>query len=222
MIHFFDKNQLVLALRDESLLDLTHNSGYMPQTNTHYVWGGFGGSKVLSKGISVMVFQGLVFGITDISSYVSDHCRVCCSSFREAACVTSRPNKSPQILFMCLFSSSISIFRLLYILPSPSLLSLFICPLPLIMSGLGLLSAAHNALALLPLVTASQKGDKSEFAETPSFCGDKVASLEALESGFHGRHVELMSCVLQLNQNPSLFTRQGFLQKKKKCCTNGL
>lgn len=81
---------------------------------------------------------------------------------------------------------------------------------------LGLLSAARNAPALFPLVTATQKGYKSEFAETPSFCRDKVASLEALESRFHGRHVELMSCVLQLNQNPSLFTRQGFCKKKKK------
>lgn len=41
----------------------------------------------------MMVFQGLVFGVADISSYVSDHCTVYCSSFREASRVTYRQNK---------------------------------------------------------------------------------------------------------------------------------
>lgn len=36
MIHFFDKNHLLLALRDKTLLDLTLNSGSTRQTNTHY------------------------------------------------------------------------------------------------------------------------------------------------------------------------------------------
>lgn len=37
MIHFFDKNYLVFALRDKTALDLTLNSGYTCQTNMHYL-----------------------------------------------------------------------------------------------------------------------------------------------------------------------------------------
>lgn len=82
MIHFFDKNHSVLALRDKTLLDLTQNSGSTrPNKHTSLREA----SKVLSGAIAVTAFQALVSSTAVISSYVSDHCTVYRSSFGEGA-----------------------------------------------------------------------------------------------------------------------------------------